>query len=479
MAEPSSPAHPQTSGRPRVVVIGAGVAGLTAAWSLHQSHPHWSVTVLEASHEPGGKIAEGEVAGVVVETGPDSFLARVPHATELCRRLGLGEELVAPATSRAYLLSRGRLRALPAGLVLGVPARLGPLNRSGIVSPAGMLRAAADLVLPGGGARRPAVVGTPDRSVAEVVRARFGTEVLERLVDPLLGGIHAGRSEDLSLASVAAPVAEAAASGGSLMRALRRRPAAAPGPVFQTVRPGLCRMIESLVGAGPGLSLGVGVTGIERTGVGGYAVITGEAEAIAADAVVVATPASVAARLLAGVAPRAAQGLAMIDYSSVATLTLAYRPQDVGHDLDGSGFLVPRVENRTITACTWLTSKWAHLDGGGKVLLRASVGRQGDDSPLELDDADLVARAHHDLTDILGLSDLPVDHRVDRWPDALPQYRVGHAERVRAIGHSLAGEAAGLILTGAAYDGLGIAACVASAQRAAAAVEAHLDCEQG
>ncbi len=474
----------EAGARRPVVVIGGGIAGLTAAWALGRERPDLEVVVLEAATRPGGKLAPVEVAGLGVDTGPDSFLARVPAAATLCRDLGLGEQLVAPATNRALVWSRDRLRPLPAGLVLGFPSRLGPLARSGLVSPAGLARAATDLARvsrwPGPGGRRGPGRGRPvpedtDRSVAEVALTHLGREVLERLVDPLLGGIHAGRCEELSLAAVAPEVAAAAERGGSLVRALRRRPPPIAGPVFLTLRHGLTGVVDALVAQGPPVVTGATVTAVVRAG-RGYEVVVGPGEPLVADAVVVATPAPAAGRVLAALSPRASAGLAAIDYASVATVTLAYRPGDVTRALDASGFLVPRVEGQLITACTWLTAKWPHLAAGAgdPVLVRASAGRRGDGRAGDLDDAALAGAAHRELVPALGLAGTPVASRVERWPASLPQYRVGHRLRVAGIERALTADAPGVVLAGAAYRGLGVAACVADGQRAARAVAALL-----
>jgi oxygen-dependent protoporphyrinogen oxidase len=224
-----------------VVVVGGGITGLATAWYLRQADPDLSVALLEASDRLGGKIETTEWMGVPLEAGPDTFLARVPAAVDLCHQLGLGEDLVAPATWRAYVWTRGRLRPLPEGHVLGVPGRLGALARSGVVSRPGLARAGLDLVLP---RHR----FSDDPSVAEVVGARFGREVVDRLVDPLLGGIHAGTTERLSLASVAPAVAEVASRSRSLLLGLRGRVAQPPsGPLFLSLRGGLGRMVERLV----------------------------------------------------------------------------------------------------------------------------------------------------------------------------------------------------------------------------------------
>ncbi len=465
----------------RVAVVGGGIAGLAAALDL-ASTPGLEVRVLEASPRWGGKILTRPFGGdgLAVEAGPDSFLARVPEGVDLCRRLGLEGELVAPATGRAFVWSRGRPRPLPAGLVLGVPTRLGPVARSGIVSSAGAARAALDLVLPawwGGGAPTPG-----DRAVGRVVRARLGGEVHDRLVDPLLGGINAGRTDHLSMAAVAPQLDAAARRSRSLMLGLRASagggpPAGGNGarPVFLTHPGGLSRVVERLTEELDAL----GVSLLTRTPVssltperGGRWALGHAGGPTVADAVVLAVPSPVAADLLAAVAPEAAGLLREVPYASVALATLSYPPGAVPFPLEGSGLLVPAVEGRLMTACTWLSSKWAHLSRQDRVLLRVSMGRMGDDRPGALDDQELVAAAHSELAATLGLGGPgPSEWRVDRWPASFPQYEVGHLDRMEAVEAALG---PGLILAGAAYRGLGISSCIAQGRRAAAGARQHL-----
>jgi oxygen-dependent protoporphyrinogen oxidase len=440
-----------------VAVVGGGITGLATAWFVRQRAPDVAVTVYDAADRLGGKIQTAELAGSAVEAGPDTFLARVPWAVDLCRQLGLEDELVAPASSRAFVWTRGRLSPLPDGLVLGVPAQVLPLARSGIVSPSGLLRAGLDLVLP----RRPL---PDDPSVADVVAGRFGQEVVDRLVEPLLGGIHAGRADRLSLAAVAPQVAAAAGRGRSLLLALRRQRATASRaatPVFLGLRGGLERLVDRLRdrldGGGVDLRLGTAVTSLGDLG---------------ADRIVLTVPAYAAVPLIRPLCPEAAAELEAIEYASVVTATLGYPRSAVPGPLAGSGFLVPRVDGRLLTACTWTSSKWrepgAPADGGGLLFMRASAGRIGDDRALHLDDGDLIERVHRELSEAMGLHGEPAACLVTRWPRAFPQYDVGHAARVDRIEAVLGAAAPDVRLAGAAYRGVGIAACVHQAEEAAA-----------
>lgn len=448
----------------RVAVVGAGIAGLVAALDLAEGGAQ--VTVLDAADRPGGKIHTTTFAGRRVDRGPDAFLARVPAGIDLARRLGLEGELVSPATGAAWLWSRGRLRPLPEGLVLGVPADLPKLVASGLLSPAGVLRAGLDLVLP----RTP--MGD-DMAVGELVARRFGAEVDERLVDPLLGGINAGRSDRLSVEASAPQLAAVARSNRSLLLGLRgqRRtnPPAPSAPVFHGLAGGMGRLVDALVTrldeAGVELRLS---TPVGPLAAGGRAEVVVEGDTF--DGAVLATPAFVAAHQLSAVAPAASTGLAGIEFASVALLLLAYRRDALAAPLAGSGFLVPRVEGRLVTACSWSSSKWAHLSGGDSVVLRASAGRIGDERAMALSDDELVARVHDELAQAMGLRAAPVDHEVVRWARAFPQYEPGHLARITAIEDELARVAPRVALAGAALRGVGIPACISSGRAAAAAL---------
>ena len=435
-------------------MVGGGVTGLATAYYLRQAGA--AVTVVEAGDRLGGKIQTLDLGGVPVEAGPDTFLARVPWAVDLCRELGLGDELIAPATGKAFLWTGGRLKPLPERHVLGVPTALRPLLASGVLSTAGVARACLDLVLP-------RMNLGPDPSVAAVVGRRMGRQTLERLVEPLVGGINAGRADALSVAATARPIAEAAARSRSLVLGLRRATPGPGGPVFLGLAGGLGRLVDRLAEELDDIRLKTVVDHV-TAGDGGY---TLRGPGIEADAVVVTVPSFAAAGMLASLSPAAAGLMAEIRHASVVTATLAYPPSAVPRPLEGAGMLVPRVEGRLVTACTWSTSKWPALAAGGMVLLRASAGRDGDDRAMELPDEEVVRRVHDELAPVLGLRGRPEASLVSRWPRGFPQYDVGHRARVDAIEAALAADAPGVFVAGAAYRGLGIAACVEQARRAA------------
>src|SRR5512144_221115 len=425
------------------------------------------VTVFEAGARVGGKLRTSAVAGVPVDEAAELFLARRPEAVALARAVGLGADLVAPRTTSAWLWTRGRLRPLPRGTVLGVPADLGSFLRSGVLSAPGAARLLTDLV-------RPPTPLTGDVAVGDYVARRLGREAVDRLVAPLLGGVYAGRASDLSLDATAPQLSAAARRSRSLLRAarsVRRATPANPGPVFLTVRGGLGRFAATVAAAsGATIRTGATIRSLQR-GTDGWRLVVGSAadpREVTADAVVLALPPAPAARLLAGVAPGAAAALQEITTASVALVTLAYPRAQVAGLPPGSGWLVPAVEGRLTKAVTLVTAKWPHL-GGDPVVVRASFGRHGAAHDLHRDDGELVEAARRDLAAAVGLSAAPVDARVTRWGGALPQYAVGHRDRVSRVRAAVA-DLPGLAVCGATYDGIGIAACIGSATRAAAQV---------
>lgn len=452
----------------RVAVVGGGIAGLAAAYELSRAAgPGASVTLLEAADRLGGKIRTEELAGHRFDVGPEALLARVPWAVELCGELGLAGELVGAAESGAFLWTRGRLRPLPTGPVLGMPAGIMPVLRAGIFSPRGVARASLDLLLP---ASRP----PEDEAVGALVRRRLGREVVERFVDPLLGGIYAGDCDHLSVHATAPQLAALAREHRSLVLGVRAASAAsrpADGPVFVTLPGGLGRLVERLRDELDGVELraGTAVHALEPVPGGRWRLLLSGDGAIEADAVVLAVPAPAAAELVRQVSPEAAGDLGAIEYADVTVVSLAYPAGAVPAPLRGSGFLVPRSEGRLITGCTWSSAKWAHLDDGARLLLRCSVGERG----AALDDAALVERACSELREAMGLRGEPAEAIVTRWDGAIPQYAPGHFDRVDRIAEALRGVPP-LELAGAAYRGVGVPACIAQGRSAGGRVLARL-----
>jgi oxygen-dependent protoporphyrinogen oxidase len=453
-----------------VIVIGGGISGLAAAHRLASAGVR--VTLLEASPRLGGKLYADEIAGVPVDLGAESMLARRPEAVALAREVGLGDDLEPPAVLGAALWTRGRLRPMPKGHVMGVPGDLGPLASSGVLSAAGLARLPLDHVLPR------TDIGE-DVAVGAFVAARLGHEVVDRLVEPLLGGVYAGNAYEISLRAAVPQLFAAMRTGRSLIEAARgiqRRAAATAGgtgPVFNGIRGGVGRLpiavAEACRALGVTIETDAAVRELRRTPQGWQVGLRGRA--LEADAVVLAAPAPAAARLLAAESPAAAAELGSVEYAGMALVTMAFRRRDMTRLPNSSGFLVPPVDGRTIKASTFSARKWGWLGeaGGDTFVLRTSVGRHGDESDLAWDDTDLVRLSREDLEAAVGLRAAPVAARVTRWDGGLPQYPVGHLGRVARIQEQV-GKLPGLALCGAVYEGVGIPACVASGHRAAAEI---------
>ena len=485
-----------------VAVVGGGIAGLAAAWELvnRAEADRPEVHVLEGAARVGGMMMATEFAGRTVDLAADAFLARRPEAVELCEELGITDQLVPVGASGASILARGKLRAMPGGLALGIPTRWLPLARSGILSPSELLRVGTDLFRPHLGTGS----AFGDRSVGAIVGERLGRPVVERLADPLIGGIHAGQADELSAAAIFPVLIAASHQSGSFMRRLGRTQAARAvtpsdaspgGPLFWSLQDATAslvdRLILQLVERGVSVRTRAPVEALTRAGhrrAGRWRLRVGGAgdpadTTLDADGVVLALPAREAAVLLAVHAPTAAGMLSTVESASVATITLSVRSEAIAAPLRGTGFLVPRttaIDGRPalITGCTYLARKWPHLDRPDDELLRVSVGRFGDDRPAQLGDEELTASAYGELAPMLGITGPPRQSLVTRWPSAFPQYQVGHLIRVGTIEKSVA-ELPGLALAGSAFRGVGIPACIGSGRSAARTVHRTLTSGSG
>ena len=485
---PTSPrqryGEPETPDRERhVVVVGGGISGLAAAYFLALGPGRPRVTVLEQEARIGGKLEVLDLDGLPVDQGAESVLARRPEALDLARAVGLGDDLVEPATTSASIWSRGALRTLPSGTVMGIPTDLRTLAASHVLSVRGLARVPLDRLLPQ--ARHVAVRDVP---VGWYVQRRLGREVVDRLVEPLLGGVYAGHPDELSLAATVPTLAGLVRRHRSLLVAAgrSREVAAASGgpgvpttPVFASVRGGLGRLPAAVAAASRATVLtGRTVRELHQTPTGWRLVVgpTANPELVAADAVVLACPAPATRRLLSPTVPRAADALAGLGYASVAVVTMIFEDPAVRHRLHGSGFLVPAVEGRLVKAATYLSEKWPWLGSlaGGRLVVRASVGRHREIASLQRDPEELALAVAADVAAMAGTPARPRTWHVRKWGGGLPQYTVGHVDRVADVRRAVAA-LPGLAVCGAAYDGVGVAACVASARAAADQVASHLD----
>lgn len=448
---------------PQVAVVGGGITGLVAAFRLSQE-AGLDVTLLEARNGVGGKINTVSLDGVRVELGPDSFLPRDERPLRLCTDIGISGELVEPQDFGGWLFRQGQLTRLPSGTVLGFPASLRALARASVLTPRGRLRAAAEVLN-----KRP--LSGPDVSVGSFVRTRLGTEVLERLVDPLLAGTRAGEVNEMSLAAAIPPVDAAARSHRSLILGLRRnRAPQGARPRFFAPRGGMHRLVEALEDAMPGVEMrrGVAVDSVLVSGAR-FALETSQGS-VHADAVVVTAPSYAAAGMVQPVSRGAAEELAAIKHSRSAVVNLVFPQAGVRVPEGGSGVLVPSTEAMTISGCTWFSNKWPNLAAeDGRVTIRCFVGRGHDDPALKLEDRDLVGIVVEELRSMMTVTAEPSSTKVTRWDAGLPRYTVGHLERVARIERHLSAMPK-LQIAGASLRGSGIPDCIAQAERASAAV---------
>jgi oxygen-dependent protoporphyrinogen oxidase len=440
----------------RVVVIGGGISGLTTAYRLASAGV--DVTVREASDRPGGKLGSTQVGDLRLETGADSFVARKPWAVDLCRELGLAGELVSPGAKGAYLWTDHGLVAFPKDAPFGIPGDIGDVFRWPGVSRAGRRRAAQDLLR---GKRRDGV----EETLGGLLRRRLGDEATDSAVAPLLAGLYAGDIDRLSALATFPELLTWETTQGSLIRgsqaAMRSARRGTPTPMFVKPKGGVARLTETLAA-----SLG------DRVVTGSPVGSLGElGEAAAASATVLAVPAFEAARLLGSAAPAAAAELRAIPYASTGVVFLVYGEGTQAALPDGTGFVVPRGK-APMTACTWISNKWPDPAFGRRAVVRCYVGGAGDEDVLEAADEELIDACARHLSAVLDLPARTQASSVVRWIRAMPQYEIGHLDRVRAIRSTLP---AGVSVVGSAYDGVGIPDCVRAAGETAELVRAHLD----
>jgi len=465
----------------RTVIVGGGISGLATAFTLQECGSA-DYTLIECSPRWGGKITSAHENGFTIEGGPDSFITQKTAAVELCKRLGLGDQLVGSNSGKSattYIWSGGRLHRMPEGMMLMAPTMVIPFLCSRLISWPGKLRMGMEVFVP-------RARGDEDESLAGFVRRRLGTEALNKIAGPLMGGIHAADPERLSLKSTFPMFLEMEKKHGSLLRGMMKRPVkpeavprvahgAKRPPMFMSLRGGLQQLSDALVTQLPGTNLRDGCRALavsryaER-----YKIDLSDGSSLLADDVVFATPSFVTADLIEQIDPALAARLRAIRYVSTATVSLGYRRSEIAHPMQGAGFIVPQSEGRRITACSWSSVKFNHRAPEDCVLLRVFIGGALAEELAEQNEDALVQLAREELQVILGITASPILAKAYRWHKANPQYDIGHEERVAEIEQSLTNHP-GLHLAGAAFHGPGVPDCIQSGRKAAEAVATRRD----
>lgn len=463
--------------RQKVVIIGGGITGLTAAYYLQKEAKEkgmlLDVKLVEATHRLGGKIQTVKRDGYVIERGPDSFLARKQSATRLAKEVGMEKELISNTTGKSYVLVRQRLYPMPGGSIMGIPTKIAPFITTGLFSSAAKARAAADFVLP---RSNPA----QDQSLGEFFRRRLGDEVVENLIEPLLSGIYAGDIDQLSLMSTFPQFYQVEQKYRSLILGMKKstglqaKKAGSPKKkegMFLTFKSGLQSLVDAIeTRLEPGSVLkGYRVESI-RKNANHYTIDVYGGEKLQADSIVMAAPHHAVHTIFSGWG-LFGQFKEMLS-TSVATVALAFPEEAIEEDIDGTGFVVSRNSDYTITACTWTHKKWPHSTPKGKVLLRCYVGRAGDEAVVDLSDDQIIKIVLDDLNKTMNITMNPDFAYVTRWKDSMPQYTVGHKERIEDVKKQAKEYLPGVFLAGSSYEGLGVPDCIDQGE---AAVKSVLD----
>lgn len=464
-----------------VVVIGGGITGLTAAYYLQRAINEQKLPIdiklIEASHKLGGKIQTVRKDGFIIERGPDSFLERKKSAAELVKDVGLEGQLVNNTAGRSFVLVNEKLHSMPKGAVMGIPTQITPFITTDLFSVQGKMRAAADFIIP-----RSKVSG--DQSLGAFFRRRLGDEVVENLIEPLLSGIYAGDIDRLSLESTFPQFYEVERKYRSLILGMKKTTPSAPQKtvspksqgIFQTLKGGLQSMVCAIEKKLPPSAILKGTRAVEVSRNGdreGYTVYLNNGKKIEAESVIVTLP----HMFLADLFPHheCFYGFKDVPSTSVATVAMAFDAQDVEDHMDGTGFVVSRNSDYTITACTWTHKKWPHTTPEGKVLLRSYVGRAGEETVVDLPDEEIEQIVLDDLKRIMDLRARPEFTIVTRWKQAMPQYTVGHKARIARMNEKVCRQLPGIFVAGSSFEGLGIPDCIDQGKAAAEKVLTFLN----
>ncbi|SCC01865.1 protoporphyrinogen oxidase [Bacillus mycoides] len=464
--------------RKKVVIIGGGITGLTTMYNLQKEIREKNLPIdallIEASGKLGGKIQTVQKDGFTIERGPDSFLARKESAAKLVKELGLDAELVNNATGQSFVLVNNRLHKMPSGSMMGIPTQITPFLFSGLFSPIGKLRAGFDLLMP---RSKP----VSDQSLGQFFRHRLGNEVVENLIEPLLSGIYAGDIDEMSLMSTFPQIYQIEQEHRSIslgMRTLasKQEKAELKKGIFKTVKNGLESIVESLEVKIPNDMVMKG-TRIEKVAKLGdsYTITLSNGKEMEADAIVVTAPHKILPSMFAQY--KQFRFFRNIPSTSVANVALAFPKSAIQRDIEGTGFVVSRNSDYTITACTWTHKKWPHTTPEGKALLRCYVGRPGDEAIVEQTDEEIVQLVLEDLQKTMDITEDPEFTIVSRWKEAMPQYTVGHKERMKKLTTFMENELPGVYLAGSSYAGSGLPACIEQGELAVKRVLSHLDKE--
>ncbi|WP_027417741.1 protoporphyrinogen oxidase [Aneurinibacillus terranovensis] len=463
----------------KVVIVGGGITGLTTAYYLQKESREKGLpieyTLIEASSRLGGKVQTDYTGGFVIEKGPDSFLARKTSATRLIKEAGLEEDLVRNHNGQAYILNNDKLYPIPGGAIMGIPTKLAPFATTSLFSPAGKLRAACDLFLPRSNK------GDEDQSLGHFFRHRLGDEVVENLIEPLLSGIYAGDIDRLSLMATFPQFHMVEKKYRSLILGMRsttpKQPKSAENKkqtsAFLTLKHGLQSLVEAIDKKLDTncIRKNSPVDKVVQTGEG-YTLTLEDGSRLQADAVVMTTPPQATRHALSDYP--FTEILTEIPTTSVATIALAFPASAIKKDISGTGFVVSRNADYTITACTWTHKKWPHSAPEGKVLLRCYVGRANDESIVFKSDDEIVSTVMKDLNKIMHIDAEPEFYRITRWKQSMPQYVVGHQQRIEKLNQEVAANLPGLFLAGAPYCGVGLPDCIDQAERAVQEVIEYL-----